>query len=154
MLERDSMRPYLRRRHRMLPQATMARVLCVVVALAMLVGVMQARARYFYCESCGLSATDPCAQGAVRRSPCPLASLDRPPFDCCQVITMPAMPEGARSVEPAVPAPGLLSVLPACVRAAESSSSQGARTPWRDEHWRGPPKSLRERRTQWMVFLT
>ncbi len=89
-----------------LPRAALARASCLLVAIAVLLGIAQAGARYFYCEELGLSASDPCAQGATRLSPCPLASFGQDSFDCCQVLTMRSMPEGARSIVPVVPSAG------------------------------------------------
>jgi hypothetical protein len=148
----DSMRPFARHRH-VLPRAIVARVSCALVAIAVLFGIVQARAHYFYCESLGLSATDPCGHEARRQTPCPLASLDRAPFDCCEVITMPSMPEGARAAGPTVPSAGVVAVLPPVLGELASSQSVG-HVAWEGERWRGPPRASRERRAQLMVFLT
>jgi hypothetical protein len=147
------MRPFARSR-RWLPRAVVARAWCALVALAVLFGIGQARTRYFYCESLGLSVTDPCVHQMTHESPCPLAAFDRAPFDCCEVITMPSMPEGARAIEPSVASAGVIAILPAVGSSIESSSSGSAHVAWEGERWRGPPRASRERRAQLMVFLT
>jgi hypothetical protein len=125
-----------------------------LVAVAVLFGIVQARARYFYCESLGLSATDPCAHQARQQPPCPLASFDRARFDCCEVITMPSMPEGARSVEPIVASASVVAILPPALGTIESVRGGGGPVAWEGERWRGPPRASRDRRAQLMVFLT
>jgi hypothetical protein len=126
----------------------------LLVAIAVLFGVAQAGARYFYCEELGLSAIDPCVQGATHRSPCPLASFDRERFDCCHVLTMPSMPEGARSAAPVVPSAAVLAILPA-VPLADASPWKGSVLIAREgARGRAPPSSSSERRAQLMVFLT
>jgi hypothetical protein len=145
---------FARPRHRTLPRALAARAWCALVAVAVLFGILQARTRYFYCEGLGLSVTDPCAH-EVTEPRCPLATFDRAPFDCCEVVTMPSMPEGARAAEPSVPSAGVIATLPAVGSSVESSWSGDAhRIAWEGERWRGPPRASRERRAQLMVFLT
>jgi hypothetical protein len=126
----------------------------LLVAIAVLFGIAQAGARYFYCEGLGLSATDPCVQGATHRSPCPLASFEREPFDCCQVLTMPSMPEGARSGAPVVPSAAVLAILPALPVADASSWNGSVLVALEGERGRAPPSSSSQRRAQLMVFLT
>jgi hypothetical protein len=136
------------------------------VAVAVLFALVHANTRYFYCEALGLSATDPCAQAAGPHSrasadaapgapsdSCPTGALDRKPSDCCQVITMPSVPEGARSVEPTVPAAGVIALLPAVQLTWAAAWSEGARSAPERERWQVPPPSASERRAQLMVFL-
>jgi hypothetical protein len=146
------MRPLVPTAFRIPHRSAIARVWCLVVAVAVLFGVAHAGSRYFYCESLGLSMTDPCAHEA-RQAACPLPSIDRAPFDCCQVITMPSMPEGARAVEPTIPSASVVAILPPVSGAVEASRAS-ARVAWEGERWRGPPRASRERRAQLMVFLT
>jgi hypothetical protein len=126
----------------------------LLVAIAVLFGIAQAGGRYFYCEGLGLSVTDPCAQEYTHRSPCPFTSFDRQPVDCCHVITMPSMPEGARSVVPAVPSAGLLAILPAIQRADGALWSGSVLVAREGARGRAPPSSSGERRARLMVFLT
>jgi hypothetical protein len=143
-------------RRRRLPRAAIARVWCAFVAITVLFGIAQAGARYFYCESLGLSATDPCASRSHEtreHERCPLAAVDRAPFDCCRVITMPSVPVGARAIEPGVPSACVVAILPAVL---DTLGSAPPRAPIarEGERWRGPPRASRERRAQLMVFLT
>jgi hypothetical protein len=146
-------RPSAAHRRRVLPRAAIARASCLLVAIAVLFGVAQAGARYFYCEGLGLSATDPCIRGA-HRSPCPLASLEREPFDCCQVLTMRSMPEAARRAVPVVPPAGLVAILPPILAADPSSWSGSVLIAREGERGRAPPSSSSQRRAELMVFLT
>jgi len=141
-------------RRRILPRTAVAKALCFLVAITMLFGIPQAGARYFYCEGLGLSTTDPCAQAATHPPPCPFGSFDRERVDCCHVIAMPSMPEGARSIVPAVPSAGLVALLPA-VPTGDTSLWDGSVLVARGgERGRAPPSSSGERRARLMVFLT
>jgi hypothetical protein len=122
--------------------------------MAVLFGIGQAGARYFYCEALGFSASDPCVQEGHRNPQCPQPSLDRARFDCCEVITMPSMPEGALSGEPSVPPAGVTAVLPAVDAALDPLRDGRIRVAWESERWRGPPRPPGERRAELMVFLT
>ena len=146
--------PPLARADRMLPRGAIARAWCTLVAISVLFGIMQAGTRYFYCEALGLSTVDPCTGEARHEPPCPLASLDRTRFDSCKVITMPAMPEGARPSEPSVAPASVVALVPPALDGdalPPKSRAHGARD---RERWRGPPRASRERRAQLMVFLT
>jgi hypothetical protein len=147
------MRCRLPRRLRILPRAAALRAWGLLVAVAVLFGALHAGARYYYCEGVGLSITDPCARVAGERAPCPLESFERAPFDCCQVIAMPSMPQGARAVEPRVPAARVVALLPPPTDAVESPA-RALRVAWKGERWRGPPRPADERRARLMVFLT
>jgi hypothetical protein len=125
-----------------------------LVVVAVLFGIGQARTRYYYCEALGFSASDPCAHEGHGESRCPVPSLDRSRFDCCEVITMPSVPEGARSVEPIVPSAGVSPLLPALEALLQPLRDGGIRFVWDAERWRSPPRAPGERRAQLMVFLT
>lgn len=146
--------PLARRRRRIPLQAALAKASCLLIAIAMLLGIVHAGARYFYCEGLGLSATDPCLQTATRQSPCPSGAIDRQAFDCCRVITMPSMPEGARSVVPVVPPARFVAVLRPVPRAEASLGNGRALFGGEGERGRAPPASSGERRARLMVFLT
>ena len=136
-------------------RAAVARVGSLLVVLAVLSGIAQARARYFYCEALGLSTTDPCAQASARGPRCPDTSLDGNPADCCRIITMSPLPEGFRSIEPSVPSAGVAAILPPFRWDAGSSSWSGiGYVAWEGERWRAPPRAPSERRAQLMVFHT
>jgi hypothetical protein len=144
----------LARRRRVPLRAALAKVSSLLVAVAVLLGVVHAGARYFYCEGLGLSTTDPCLQAATHTSPCPSGAFDRPELDCCRVITMPSMPEGARSIVPVAAPAGFVAVLPP-VQRADASPWNGSDLFVREgERGRAPPASSGERRARLMVFLT
>jgi hypothetical protein len=144
----------LARRRRIPLRGALAKASCLLVAMAVLLGVVHAGARYFYCEGLGLSATDPCLQTATHPSPCPSGTFDRQALDCCRVITMPSMPEGARSVVPVVPSAGFMAVLPAVQTAGASQWNGSVLFAREGERGRAPPASSGERRARLMVFLT
>jgi hypothetical protein len=146
-------------------RAAARRVWCLMVAVIVVCGFVHAKARYFYCEALGLSATDPCVQASAHRhssratagapsESCPGGALDRAPSDCCQILSMPSVPEGARSVEPTVPAAGVGALLPAVELTSAGSWSGSSHAALDRGRWRGPPRSAGERRAQLMVFLT
>ena len=124
----------------------------LVLAFAVVSGVGQSGARYFYCEAFGLMATDPCVQ-ASQASRGPFEALDTPLADCCEVVTLPAMPEGARVASWSVPSAGCAAVLPAAVLIDPwSSRGHQLQSPER-QRWRPPPRAPSEVRAQLMVFL-
>jgi hypothetical protein len=127
---------------------------CLLVGVMVLLAMVHANTRYFYCEALGLSETDPCTPAAHRHA-CPAGALDQGgPEDCCQVIKMPSVPEGARSVEPHVPAAGVGAVVPATeLLSSVASWNGGPRVSAERGRWRRPPRSASERRAQLMVFL-
>jgi hypothetical protein len=124
----------------------------LVLAFAVLSGVDQSGARYFYCEAFGLMATDPCVQSSQARRG-PLEAVDTPLADCCEVVTLPAMPEGARAMSPSVPPAARAAVLPPTLL-TDAWSSRGPRFPNPErQRWRPPPRAPSEVRAQLMVFL-
>jgi hypothetical protein len=126
----------------------------LLLALAVVCGTLHAGARYFYCEALGLSTSDPCAAQAHSGNPCPLQSIERQSIDCCSVLTLPSMPEGANAARDNVPPAGLVAVLPVhdYVRSIAGSVADGfARGVQR---WERPPRPGGDLRTRLMVFLT
>lgn len=137
-----------------LPRAVASGVIFVLLTVAIVCGTVQAGARYFYCEGLGLSSSDPCAQGAERPESCPLDSIDRQNIDCCSVIRMPSMPDGARASAPTVPPAGVVAILPAIQDAMACSWRESLRAARANGRWRKPPRASAERRAELMVFLT
>jgi hypothetical protein len=141
-------------RNRRLSRALVFGAARLVLALAVLFGTVQAGARYFYCEGVGLSASDSCAGRAQGDGRCPFNSVDRQSIDCCTVIAIPAMPDGARAHEHAVHPAGVAAVMPVGqytsgqLGLGETSFAQRAR------RWQKPPRPAAELRAQLMVFLT
>jgi hypothetical protein len=135
-------------------RAVASGVMFLLLAVAMVCGTVQTGARYFYCEGLGLASSDPCAQRSDRDERCPFKSFERQTVDCCSVITLPSMPEGARADEATVAPAGVVAVLPAVEDSAARPRSENPRTSQANERWRKPPRSSSERRAQLMVFLT
>jgi hypothetical protein len=131
-----------------------ARAWCFLVAIAVLFGVAHAGTRYFYCEALGLSVSDPCVHCVHRETPCPIDSLERTPFDCCEVITLPAMPDGARTVQSTVPAASVTALLPAVDESIRSPGVERRLVLLGRERWRAPPRGSGDLHAQLMVFLT
>jgi hypothetical protein len=139
---------------RRLPRALVVGAVQLLLALAVICGTLQASARYFYCEALGLSASDPCAAPAHSGSPCPFQSIERQSFDCCSVITLPSMPEGASVDKVNVVPASLLAIVPAREygRTRTGTVADGfARGVQRCER---PPRPGGELYTRLMVFLT
>ena len=141
-------------RPRGLPRALVLAAVRLFVALAVICGTAQSGARYFYCEALGVSSSDPCAVGARADESCPFKSVERSPIDCCSILTLPSVPEGARAHEQTVAPAGVVALLsaneymgPPSLFRVESS----ARSALRIER---PPRPGGELRTQLMVFLT
>jgi hypothetical protein len=80
--------------------------------------------------------------------------VDRQSIDCCTVIAMPAMPDGARAHEHAVHPAGVAAVMPAGQYANGQLGLGQTSFARRAEPWRKPPRPAGELRAQLMVFLT
>jgi hypothetical protein len=141
-------------RTRGVPRALVLGAARLVLALAVICGAVQSGARYFYCEALGLSTSDPCAASARGGGGCPLESVGPQSIDCCAIITLPAVPEGARAREQTVAPAGVVALLPASEYVGPNSLLRVdgfAQTALRVER---PPRPGGELRTQLMVFLT
>jgi len=141
-------------RTRWLPHALVFGVVRLFLALAVLFGTVQAGARYFYCEGVGFSASDPCSARAHGGDSCPLGSVERPSTDCCAVITIPSMPDGARAHEQAVHPAGVVAVMPAGQYASGHAGVGEKGFARRAERWQKAQRPSGELRAQLMVFLT
>ena len=136
-----------------LPHAVVAAAR-LVLAFAVLFGIVQSGGRYFYCEALGLLPSDPCA-GAARddHSKSPLGTLSEHPADCCEIVALEAMPRAAQAAGPSVAPAALVAILPAPWPEGRIGST--ARSP-RDrafERWRPPPRASNDVRAELMVFL-
>jgi len=130
----------------------------LALSFMMLSGLARANGRYFYCEAMGLMATDPCAPAAQETRPVSGSMAAREAreshADCCEVVTLPSLPDATNVSSPAVSPPALVAVLP-----AEPAPDAQLRVPraWSDrafEHGRAPRRSAAQARAQLMVFLT
>src|SRR5260370_33092829 len=89
----------------------------LLLALALISSLSLAGTRFYYCEAMGLTRSDPCegvresqsardATGGVRETHA----------DCCEIVTLPSAPAGARAADRGVPASPLAAILaPAAV---------------------------------------
>jgi hypothetical protein len=150
-------------RSRRLTRALLRRIVGFVLAFAVIGGLGQAGVRYFYCEALGLSMSDPCAAGraelrdgvGARGDSCPLTTVDRPSSDCCTVITVPAMPDGARLHEHTIQPASVVALVPARTYAGDEGTALVPRGFEQTAvRWRAPPRPPGELRAQLMVFLT
>jgi hypothetical protein len=126
----------------------------LLLALAMISGTLQAGARYFYCEALGLSASDPCLARAHSGNPCPFQSIERQSIDCCSVITLPSIPQGASADEHKVPPASFVAILPASEYARSPVGTLADGFARGVQRWERPPRPGGDLRTQLMVFLT
>ena len=135
-----------------LPRAVAA-VAHLVLAVAVVLGIVHSGSRYFYCEALGLSASDPCAAATSEgRGKSPSETLSERAPDCCEIVTLAAMPRAAQAAQTSVaPAPCV------AIAALPIDESAGAAPPSGVDRalarWRPPPRSSGDVRAQLMVFL-
>jgi hypothetical protein len=118
-------------------------------------GIAQSGSRYFYCEALGLMHSDPCVQAARSGDTTGCGNtLSEKPADCCEVVTLPAMPDGARGASPSVLPAALVAIVPSGWL-ADLPATPALRAPRHFfDRWRPPPRSAGEVCAQLMVFLT
>jgi hypothetical protein len=138
---------------RRLVAQSLAALVGVVVAFAIVADMGQVGARYFYCESFGLLRHDPCRAFEIAdgtpASPKDEACPEHE--DCCQVLSVPSLPNGTTNAACHVPPPLLVAVL----RAAQLLGPQGTtshRAAIALERWRPPPHTAGQRCAELMVF--
>jgi hypothetical protein len=127
----------------------------ILVAFAVVCGIEQSGSRYFYCEALGLMPSDPCVQ-ASRGGDADLCgnSLSEKLADCCEILTLPAMPDGARAASPSVLPAALVAIVPSGWL-ADLPANAALRAPKHFfDRWRPPPRSAGEVCAQLSVFLT
>jgi hypothetical protein len=127
----------------------------LLLALAVVCGIAQSGSRYFYCEALGLMPSDPCVQAAHGGDTSGCGDiLGEKLADCCEVVTLPAMPDGARAASPTVLPAALVAIVPSGWL-ADLQATLALRAPERfSERWRPPPRSAGEVCARLMVFLT
>jgi hypothetical protein len=136
-----------------LPRAVVA-VAHLVLAFAVLFGIVQSGGQYFYCDALGLLASDPCAETARDgHGRCPLGTLSEHHADCCELVTLAAMPQAARADGPRVEPAALVAIIPAPWPEGGSHSATSSRPDRAFERWRPPPRASNDVRAQLMVFL-
>ena len=128
----------------------------LLLTFAMLTGFAQANGRYFYCEAMGLMATDPCAAAASRgeQGGNPLTEARPGSSDCCEIVTLPSLPQGTTTASSAVPPPALVALVPAAPLLDPQFDGARARPDRARHQWRPVHRSAAQARAQLMVFLT
>jgi hypothetical protein len=122
-----------------------------VLAIAVLFGVLHSGSRYFYCEALGLLPSDPCAAASSdAHSKTPLQTLSERTADCCEIVTLGAMPPAAQAAGPGVAPAARVDIVPARWLAGRIDSEAPSRA---FQRWRPPPRASGEVRAELMVFL-
>lgn len=135
-----------------------------VLAFAIVFGIVHSGGRYFYCEAFGLLPFDPCVDASTachhyrplgmlceRPDAVDLAGL--PHTDCCEIVTLAAMPQAAPSGGPAVAPAARLAVLPALWLADRTNRKAHSQIERAFKRWRPPPRASTDLRAELMVFL-
>jgi hypothetical protein len=126
----------------------------LVLAFAVLFGIVHSGGRYFYCEALGLLPTDPCAAASGdAHSKGPLDTVGEHPVDCCEIVTLAAMPQGAIAAGPSVARAALVATIPALRPEGRIDSAAPSRLDRAFERWRPPPRASSDVRARLMVFL-
>ena len=155
MIRQEGVRNASRNRsnRRRLPRAVAAAA-HVVLAFAVLFGIVQSGGRYFYCEGLGLLPSDPCAQTARdAHSECPSGTVSEHHADCCEIVTLATMPQAAQAAGPSVAPAALVAIIPAPWTEVGIDPAAPLRLDRAFERWRPPPRASNDVRAQLMVFL-
>jgi hypothetical protein len=155
------MRSRTDRRTRSRLKAAAASLACLVLAFAIVTGLLQANTRYFYCEAMGMMREDPCAAASAAHrdeqveAPNPTDELSRTPFTCCSTGVLGALPSSTSPADVRVEPAQLVAflALPSPLDSWELASAS-ALEPTRAYRFRVAPRPARELRAQSMVFLT
>lgn len=140
-----------------LPRRVGLAIVGLLLSFALLSGFARANGRYFYCEAMGMMATDPCAAAAAHRgeqSDSPLREARPGHSDCCEIVTLPSLPQGTASASSAVPPPALVALVPAAPLRDMQLGGARAHPDRAREQWRPLRRSAAQARAQLMVFLT
>ena len=126
----------------------------LLLAFVVLFGILHSGGRYFYCEALGLLPSDPCAEAARdAHGTSPLGAVGERRADCCEIVTLAAMPQAAKAAAPGVAPAARAALMPALWLAGVTRFA----VPWRPgrafERWRPPPRSSNDVHAQLMVFL-
>jgi hypothetical protein len=139
-----------------LPRRLAVALTALLTTFALVSGFVHANGRYFYCEAMGLMATDPCASAAPRdeRNARPPTEARRGHGDCCEVVSLPSLPQGTTSASSAVPLPALVAAMPPAPLPVVQAGAPRAPLDRAVLRLRAPPRSAAQARAQLMVFLT
>jgi hypothetical protein len=135
-----------------LPRAAAA-IVHIVMALAIVFGMVQSGGRYFYCEALGLLPSDPCAEASSVASKCPVGAITARHADCCEVVTLEAMPPAAHTANPCVPPAARVALVPVSCPSASMPFVATSGLLRLFERWRPPPRAPNDARAQLMVFV-
>ncbi len=136
-----------------MPRAVAAAV-HLVLAYAVLFGIVHSGGRYFYCEALGLLPSDPCAEASHdARGKGPLGMLDEQRLDCCEVVTLAAMPPAAQGAAPGVAPAASVAVPPSFWLARLVDSASPPRLGHAFKRSRPPPWASDAVHSRLMVFL-
>jgi hypothetical protein len=126
-----------------------------ILAIAVVFGMVHAGSRYFYCEALGLLPSDPCAAAASSEGhgKSGLSVLGEPTEDCCEVVTLAAMPRAAQAAGPGIAPAPWVAVIPAFRLERMAASAVPAVHDRTFEQWRPPPRTSNDLRAQLSVFL-
>jgi hypothetical protein len=125
-----------------------------VLAIAVFFGIVHSGGRYFFCEAFGLLPSDPCAEASTdghERSL--LETVGERHVDCCQIVTLAAMPQAAEAAGPSIAPAARVAILPARWLAEPIDSTAPSSFDRAFERWRPPPRASSDARAQLMVFL-
>jgi hypothetical protein len=126
----------------------------LVLAFVVLFGIAHSGGRYFYCEALGLMPSDPCAEApsnSRRENPSGLLRQHR--ADCCEIVTLAAMPQAAEAAGPSVAPAARVAVVSALWLAGPIDVTTPQLADRAFERWRPPPRASNGVRAQLMVFL-
>jgi hypothetical protein len=125
-----------------------------LLAFAVVFGVLHSGNRYFYCEALGLLPSDPCAAASSdAHGNSPLQTLSERAADCCEIVTLGAMPPAAQAAGPSVAPAARVAIVPALWLAGHIDSEAPLRVDRAFERWRPPPRASSDLRVELMVFL-
>lgn len=128
-----------------------AAVAAALLAVVVLVGVMRAGARYFYCPMMRVVIDAPCCAGDGRNDEDLTGSVEVRSRDCCEERVLGKLPSGAVTCPPAIVDAPLLAVVPPVTVA---SRALPVARPSRFEHeGRAGPRASARHRAELMVFL-
>lgn len=140
-----------------LPRRVGLAIVGLLLSFAILSGFARANGRYFYCEAMGMMATDPCAAAAAHRgerTDGPSTEARPGHSDCCEIVTLPSLPQGTTTASSAVPSPALVALIPGAPLADLLLGRARAHPDRARERWRPLRRSAAQARAQLMVFLT
>jgi hypothetical protein len=127
----------------------------LLFALVVVAGMTHSGTRYFYCEALGLMANDPCVEGSRSDGErCPTGALSGHRDDCCEIVSLPSVPNGAHWERLRVPAASVVAIVPAERFVGRALDAEPNVRSFALARWREPPRFPQRARSELMVFLT